>query len=59
MVPLIPAELEFRETIEVIDIIYDNHHLCTQFRTDGINEMSCGLSGGKQVTKFANSRNCG
>ena len=35
-------------------------HLCMQFRTDGIKEMSSGLSQGKQeVTKFANSRNCG
>ena len=34
-------------------------HLCMQFRTDGIKEMSSGLSRGKQVTKFANSGNCG
>ena len=25
MVPLIPAELEFRETIEVKDVTHDNH----------------------------------
>ena len=35
-----------------IDPIYDNRHLCTRSRTDGIKAMSLGFSGGKQVKKL-------
>ena len=32
-----------------IDLIHDTRHLCTCLRIDGINAMSRGFSGGKQV----------
>ena len=32
-------------------------HLCKRFRIDGIKAMSRGISGGKQVIKFANTSN--
>ena len=42
-----------------IDLIHDTRYLCTRFRMDGIKAMSRGISGGKQVIKFANtSSNC-
>ena len=42
-----------------IDIIHDARHLCTRFRIDGIKAMSCGISGDKQVLKFANTSDRG
>ena len=41
----------------VIDLIHDIRHLRTRLRSDGIKAMSCGISGGKQKIKFANTRN--
>ena len=38
--------------------IHDTRNLCTRLRTDRI-KMSRGISGGKQVTKFANTSNRG
>ena len=35
-----------------IDLIHDTRHLCTCLRIDGINAMSRGFSGGKQVKKL-------
>ena len=37
----------------IIVLIHDTRHLCTRFRTDGIKAMSSGISGGKQVMRFA------
>ena len=34
-------------------------HLCMRFRIDGIKAMSCGISGSKQVLKFASISNRG
>ena len=34
-------------------------HLCTRFRIDGKKAMSCRISGGKQVLKFASTSNRG
>ena len=42
-----------------IDLIHDVRHLCTRSRIDGIKAMSRGISGGKQVIKFANTSNRG
>ena len=38
----------------IIVLIHVTRHLCTRFRTDGIKAMSSGISGGKQVMRFAN-----
>ena len=38
-----------------IDLIHNARHLCTRSRIDGIKAMSRGISGGKQVIKFANT----
>ena len=38
-----------------IDLIHDARHLCSPFRIDGIEAMSRGISGGKQVINFANT----
>ena len=38
-----------------IDLIHVIRHLCKRFRIDGSKAMSGGISGGKQVTKFANT----
>ena len=38
----------------IIVLIHDTRHLCTRFRIDGIKAMSSGISGGKQVMRFAN-----
>ena len=43
----------------VIDLIHDTRHLCTRLRTDGIEAMSHGFSGGKQVKKIGSGRNRG
>ena len=40
-------------------LVHDIRHFCTRFRIDGIKAMSRGLSGGKQVMKFANTSNRG
>ena len=40
-----------------IDLIHDTRHLCTRSRIDGLKPMSRGISGGKQVVKFANTSN--
>ena len=41
-----------------IHLIYDTRYLCTRSRIDGIKAMnSRGISGGKQVIKFANTSN--
>ena len=40
-----------------IDLIHDTRHLCTRSRIDGLKPMSRGISGGKQVIKFANTSN--
>ena len=37
----------------IILLIHDTRHLCTRFRFDGIKAMSTGISGGKQVMRFA------
>ena len=42
-----------------IDLIHDTRHLCTRSKIDGIKAMSRGISGGKQVIKFANTSNRG
>ena len=34
-------------------------HLCMRVRIDGKKAMSCGISGGKQVLKFASTSNRG
>ena len=41
------------------DFIDGTRHLYTRIRTDGINVMSLGFSGGKQAIKSANTRNRG
>ena len=41
------------------DLIHDARHLCSRSRIDGIKAMSRGISGGKQVIKFANTSNRG
>ena len=43
----------------IIDLIQVTRNLCTRSRIDGIKAMSRGISGGKQVIKFANTSNCG
>ena len=41
-----------------IDLVHDTCHLFTRSRIDGIKAMcSRGISGGKQVIKFANTSN--
>ena len=45
--------------VKQIDLIHDTRHLCTRSRIDGIKAMSRGISGGKQVIKFANTSNRG
>ena len=40
-------------------LIHDIGHFCARFRIDGVKAMSRGLSGGKQVIKFANTSNRG
>ena len=42
-----------------IDLIHDTSHPCTRPRIDGLKPMSRGISGGKQVIKFANTSNRG
>ena len=42
-----------------IDLIHDTRHLCTRSKIDGIKAMSRGISGGKQVIKFADTSNRG
>ena len=42
-----------------IALIHDIRHLRTRFRVDGIDVMSRGISGGKQVKKFVNGINRG
>ena len=42
-----------------VDLIHDTRHLCTRSKIDGIKAMSRGISGGKQVIKFANTTNRG
>ena len=42
-----------------IDLIHDTRQLHPHFRIDGIRAMSRGISGSKQATKFANTRNRG
>ena len=42
-----------------MDRIHDTHHLYLRFRIDGIKAMSCGISRGKEVTKFAYKGNHG
>ena len=40
------------------DLVHDTRHLFTRSRIDGIKAMySRGISGGKQVIKFANTSN--
>ena len=39
------------------ELIYDARYLCTRFRIDGIKALSLGISGGKEVLKFANTSN--
>ena len=45
------------ELTKPIDLIYVTRHLCKRFRVDGSKAMPRGISGGKQVTKFANTSN--
>ena len=40
-------------------LIHDTRHLCRRSWIDGIKAMSRGISGGKQVIKFANTGNRG
>ena len=42
-----------------IDLIHNASHLCTRSRIDGIKAMSRGISGGKQLIKFANTSDHG
>ena len=42
-----------------VDLIHDTRQLCPRFRIDGTKIMSRGISGTKQATKFANTRNRG
>ena len=42
-----------------IALIHDTRHLRTRFRVDGIEAVTRGISGGKQVKKFANRINRG
>ena len=37
-----------------MDITADTRHLCTRFRVAGIEAMSRGFSGAKQIIKLAN-----
>ena len=41
----------------IIDLIQVTRHLCTRSRIDGMKAMSRGISGGKQVVKFADTSN--
>ena len=41
------------------ELIYGARYLWTRFRIDGIKAMSLGISGGKEVLKFANTSNRG
>ena len=43
------------ELTKPIDLIHVTRHLWKRFRIDGSKAMSRGISGGKQVTKFANT----
>ena len=38
---------------------HDTHHFCTRFRIDVVKAMSRGISGGKELIKFADTRNRG
>ena len=38
----------------IILLIHDTRYLCTRSRIDGVKAMSTGISGGKQVMRFAN-----
>ena len=42
-----------------MDLIHDTLHLCTRFRIDDVKAMSRGISGSKQVLKFADASNRG
>ena len=42
-----------------IDLNHDTLHLCTRFRIDDMKAMSRGISGTKQVLKFADTSNRG
>ena len=54
-----PLLSRFNGKIPAIDLIHDTHHLCTRLRTDGAKAKSRSFSGGKQVIKFANTKNRG
>ena len=43
----------------VATVIDHTRHFCMRFRVDGIKAMPRGISGGKQKTTFANTRNHG
>ena len=43
----------------LVDLIHDARHLCKRLRTDGIKSTLCGLSGGANKFKSANTRNRG
>ena len=47
------------ENQQQIDLVDDTCRLCTGLRIVGRKAMSRGISGGKQVTKFANTSNYG
>ena len=58
-------EISYKDTLSVINsskgcsiaLIHDTRYLCTPLRIDGLKTMSRGISGGKQVTKVANTSN--
>ena len=43
----------------VATVIDHTRHFCMRYRVDGVKAMSRGISGGKQKTKCANTRNHG
>ena len=44
-------------SVSSIDLIHDTCDLCKRFCIDGIKALSQGISGGKQMLKFANTSN--
>ena len=55
--PIRALELHYVSVL-IIDLIHDTRHLCTCFRIIGIKAMSHGISGDRQVIKFAITKNC-
>ena len=49
------TDIEISLLQKPIDLIHDSRHLCSRIRIDEIKALSRGISGGKQVIKFANT----